>query len=407
MTGPTEHAGDRLLVHLTRFARALRRVGFPLGPEKLMRATRAVQAVGIGRRQDFYWTLHAVFVNQPDQRDLFDEVFYLFWREPGALDGSFDGLPPEQDGARKLSRRVVEALLQDRDSAGASERPASVEIDARLSWSRKERFKTKDFEQMSAEELAEAQAAVRAMALPVKTVPSRRFRPHPRGTRVDMHKTLRASLRFGPDTISLVRGRRRDRPPSFVMLCDISGSMATYTRVFLHFAHGMTQRYRQVSTFLFATRLTNVTRRLRDRDVDRALDSAGRLARDWDGGTRIGRCLHEFNRDWSRRVLAQSHWVLLLSDGLDRDAGEGLTHEMERLRKSCRRLIWLNPLLRYDEFQPLAAGIRTILPHVDEFRSIHNLESVRALTDALAMARHRQPPGGRAGALQRYAAKGV
>ena len=168
------------------------------------------------------------------------------------------------------------------------------------------------------------------------------------------------------------------------MLCDISGSMSTYSRVFLHFAHAMTQRYARVSTFLFATRLTNVSRCLRERDVDRALSAVGHLAVDWEGGTRIGQCLHEFNCDWSRRVLAQVPTVLLVSDGLDRDAGEGLTREIERLHKSCRTLIWLNPLLRYDKFQPLAAGITAILPHVDEFRSIHNLQSVAELAEALS-----------------------
>ncbi|MCZ0951947.1 MAG: VWA domain-containing protein, partial [Rhodospirillaceae bacterium] len=245
---------------------------------------------------------------------------------------------------------------------------------------------SRDFEEMSGNELAQAQAAVRSMAPLVKPIPGRRFQTHPRGARIDMRKTLRASLRAGADIIPLVRRRQRDRPPSFVVLCDISGSMSTYSRVFLHFAHAMTQRYVRVSTFLFATRLTNVSRCLRDRDVDRALGAAGHLAKDWEGGTRIGQCLHEFNRDWSRRVMAQVPTVLLVSDGLDRDAGEGLTREIERLHKSCRKLIWLNPLLRYDKFQPLAAGIKAILPHVDEFRSIHNLESVAELAAVLSGA---------------------
>ncbi len=374
--------GDRLLANLTHFSRALRRVGLPVGPDKLLNAVNAVEAVGIDRRGDFYWTLHAVFVNRPDQRELFDQVFYLFWRNPLALNASPAGTPRlEEDGVR-LSRRVVESLFQQPSSSDPLR--AELETDARLSWSRDERLKAKDFESMSAQEIAEAEAAVRAMATPVKDVPSRRYRPQPRGPRVDMRKTLRASLRAGPDIIPLVRRQRRQRPPPVVMLCDISGSVATYTRVFLHFAHALTHRHPRVSTFLFATRLTNVTRHLRERDVDRALEKVASSVEDWEGGTRIGLCLHAFNRDWSRRVLAQNAIVLLLTDGLDRDVGEGLTGEMHRLHRSSRRLIWLNPLLRYDDFQPLALGVKTILPNVDEFRSIHNLESVSELVAVLS-----------------------
>ena len=389
---------ERLLTHLARFARALRQVGLPVSPEKLVNSVLAVEAVGISRRSDLYWALYAVFVNRPHQREFFDQVFFLYWRSPGALEGGSGDKPPKGEGWQPISRRVAEALLQE---SGQAREPAVVEsqIDARMTWSSRERLKHKDFEQMSGTELAEAQTAVRSMAPMVKPIPGRRFQTHPRGSRIDMRRTLRASLRTGADTIPLVRQRRRDRSPSFVILCDISGSMSTYSRVFLHYAHAMTQRYARVSTFLFATRLTNVSRCLRDRDVDSAISAAGRMAKDWEGGTRIGQCLHEFNRDWSRRVLAQVPTVLLVSDGLDRDigkgldrdagkgltrdAGEGLTHEIERLHKSCRTLIWLNPLLRYDKFQPLAAGIKAILPHVDEFRSVHNLESVAELAAAL------------------------
>ena len=375
--------GDRLLAHLSGFSRALHRVGVPVAPDRLINAVQAVRAVGLDRRRDLYWTLHAVFVNRPDQRELFDQVFYLFWRDPGALQRTPAGLPLHAREGPRLSRRVIESLLQDRPG-GPPAGPSGIETDARLSWSAEERLRTKDFEAMSAEETAEARVAVRDMALPVRPVPSRRFHVHPRGGRVDMRRTLRALLRSGPDTIPLVRRRRRTLRPPLVMLCDISGSMATYTRVFLHFAHGMTHQYPRVSTFLFATRLTHITRLLRERDVDRALSRVSARVEDWEGGTRIGACLQAFNRDWSRRVLAQNASVILLTDGLDRDAGEGLVSGMERLRKSCRRLIWLNPLLRYDEFQPLAVGVKTILPYADEFRAIHNLERVRELAAALA-----------------------
>ena len=190
-------------------------------------------------------------------------------------------------------------------------------------------------------------------------------------------------MRSGGAVIPLRYRRPRKRPPPLVFLCDISGSMGRYTRLFLHLMHAITNDRDRVHTFLFGTRLTNVTRYLRYKDVDTALERVGQAVLDWSGGTRIGHCLHAFNQDWSRRVLTQGAVTVLISDGLDRDEGAGLALEMERLHKSCRRLIWLNPLLRYEDFQPKSVGIRAILPHVDEFRTIHNLDSMRDLTRVL------------------------
>jgi uncharacterized protein with von Willebrand factor type A (vWA) domain len=181
-----------------------------------------------------------------------------------------------------------------------------------------------------------------------------------------------------------VRKRRRERQPPLVIICDISGSMSRYSRMLLHFAHTVSNDRSRVYTFVFGTRLTNVTRLLQEKDVDMSLDKVSEAVHDWSGGTRIGRCLHEFNRDWSRRVLTQGAVVLLITDGLDRDAGSGLSQEMERLHKSCRQLLWLNPLLRYDQFKPKAIGMQAMLPHVDEFRSVHNLTSLTALTVLLS-----------------------
>lgn len=199
-----------------------------------------------------------------------------------------------------------------------------------------------------------------------------------------MRRTLRdAARRGGSDFIALARRRRRTRPPVLVVLCDISGSMAGYTRMLLRFLHALTGDRDRVHTFLFGTRLSNVTRLLRHRDPDVALAELGRRVRDWEGGTRIGPCLHDFNRDWGRRLLAQGAVVLLITDGLDRDDPGLLARETERLRGSCRSLIWLNPLLRYAEFSPEARGVRAMLPHVDDFRPVHNLASLETLAEAL------------------------
>jgi uncharacterized protein with von Willebrand factor type A (vWA) domain len=230
------------------------------------------------------------------------------------------------------------------------------------------------------------------MRLLLARVPTRRYRRHRRGTRVDMRASLRSALRSGPGMIPLERQRRRRRPPPLVILCDISGSMSRYSRMLLHFAHTLAADRGRVTSFVFATRLTNITRHLHEKDVDVALERISEAVSDWSGGTRIGSCLSEFNRLWSRRVLAQGAVTLLITDGLDRDAGEGLGDQMERMHKSCRRLIWLNPLLRYADFEPRSLGMRAILPHVDDFRSVHNLSSLEELAKVLCQvgARHEE-----------------
>ena len=219
-----------------------------------------------------------------------------------------------------------------------------------------------------------------------------------------MRATLRAALRSG-GLIELKRKSRRRRPPPLVVLCDISGSMSRYSRVFLHFMHSITNDRDRVFTFVFGTRLTNITRYLRYRDVDLALDRVAEAVIDWSGGTRIGHSVAEFNQLWSRRVLGQGAVVLLITDGLDRDAGTGLAHEMDRLHRSCRRLIWLNPLLRYEGFEPRSLGMKAMLPYVDEFRPVHNLESLETLVDVISAAAQRQSAA--AMAQERYGVREI
>ena len=395
--GPSEPAPGRLGANLLYFARTLRAAGLPVGSGAVLDALRAVEAVGVARRDDFYWALHAVFVRRADQRPLFDEAFHVFWRNPKLLERVASLLlptvhtPPRGD-AKPLSRRLSEALF-----AGGEGRPRAkeageeVELDATLTWSDREVLRTRDFEQMSAAELAAAKAAIARLRPAIAPAPTRRYRPHPRGARIDMRTTFRRSLRTGSGAIPLARRRRLRKPAPLVVLCDVSGSMSRYSRVLLHFTHALTRDRARVSSFVFGTRLTNITRQLRDRDVDVAVERASAEVADWSGGTRIGHCLDVFNREWSRRVCGQGAVVLFISDGLDRDAGDGLEPQVERLRKSCRRLVWLNPLLRYDGFEPKAAGMRALLPHVDELRPVHNLESLEDLSAALVEPPARLP----------------
>ncbi|MDE1932251.1 MAG: VWA domain-containing protein, partial [Alphaproteobacteria bacterium] len=314
-------------------------------------------------------------------------AFHVFWRNPKLLERMLGLLLPElqvprQDGA-EMSRRLAEALRAGHSSDATRPREDKTELDAAMTFSPREILQTMDFEKMSTAEMNAARDAVKKLALALAERPTRRFAADPRGARVDMRATLRAQLRAG-GLIALKRKDRATRPPPLVVLCDISGSMSRYTRIFLHFLHTVINDRDRVHAFLFGTRLTNITRPLRTRDVDEALDKVAAAVEDWSGGTRIGQCLAEFNHRWSRRVLGQGAVVLFISDGLDRDAGFGLAREMERLHKSCSRLIWLNPLLRYAGFAPKSLGMKAILPHVDEFRPVHNLESLKAVVAALA-----------------------
>ena len=379
--------GEQLADRVTDFARLLRRAGLPTGPGDVLNAVGALAAVDVTRPDEFFWTLHAVFVRRGEHRQTFYEAFKLFWSDRPPSDSILEKLlslskvtvpqrPP-------LRRRLAEVWAEGGPGAGPERE--RVEVDLRMTYSELEALSEKDFEQMSVGEIEAAREAIARMRLPVRDLPTRRRRPHPAGSEVDLRRTLRATLKAGGATLPLEWRARRRRPPTLVALCDISGSMSGYTRMLLHFLHALTNDRDRVHTFLFGTRLTNATRYLRHRDVDVALERLSHVVKDWDGGTRIGACIEEFNRSWSRRVLGQGAVVLLITDGLDREGGEGLGAAMDRLHRSCRRLLWLNPLLRYEEFQPEAQGIRAILPHVDDFRPVHSLNSLRELAQALTL----------------------
>jgi hypothetical protein len=399
--------GGRLAENIMYFGRTLRAAGLPTGPGKVLAAIRAVETVGLSRRDDFYWALHAVFVNRRDQQHLFDQAFQIFWRNPqilkrmiGMLLPEVQGAPgQEPDDADALNRRLAEALLAGHaggEEARTERAEDEIEIDAVLTFSDREVLQHMDFEQMSADEIAQAKAAIAAMRLPIMTLPTRRFRPAAAGYRADLRATMRAALRSGADTIPLRWKEQRRRHPPLVVICDISGSMSRYSRMLLHFLHAITSDRDRVHSFVFGTRLTHVTRYLRGKDIDVALEKVASAVVDWAGGTRIGACLHDFNRTWARRVLGQGAVVLFISDGLDRDNAEGLRAEVERLHRSCRRLIWLNPLLRYEGYEPKSLGARAIMPHVDDFRTVHNLESLTQLTDVLSEPISRREEAGAA-----------
>ena len=381
-----EPSGERLARNVLHFVRLLRRAGLHVGPGDIVDAGRAVAAIDALDRDQFYWALHAVLIRRHADHPMFDEAFKLFWRDPLGAEAALGLLLPQvrTPTTRALSRRLSEAWRPPAPAAAEAPPAQPPEIDTFLAYSADEILRTRDFDEMSADELARARRLIRQLDAKLPTIASRRTIAARRGRRLDAARTVRAALRHHGELAALLRRRRVERPLEVVVLCDISGSMGRYAEMLLRFVHALQAHRGTGHVFTFATHLTNVTRVLRDRDVDRALALAGREVTDWSSGTRLGACLHEFNRLWSRRVLGQGAIVLLVTDGLDReDAGE-LAAEAARLRRSCRRLIWLNPLLRYAGFEPRATGVRALLPNVDEHRPVHDLDSLASLAQALA-----------------------
>jgi hypothetical protein len=382
-------ASPTLAANVMHFARLLRRAGLPVGPAETLAAQQALSLVDIGSREQARTALRTAMMHRHEHRDVFDQAFSLFWRDPTAAEQAVAMalLEAQKEKRRERpppgSRRVAEALARPKETRPRPQDEPPV-MDAVLTVSDRERLQRMDFEAMSAEEIAEAKREIRRLVLPLDLRRTRRLRTDPQGPIVDLRRTVRQSLRQGGEIVTIARNRQLTRPPPLVVLCDISGSMSRYAQILLHFLHAMTNERDRVCVFLFGTRLSNVTRQLRHRDPEVAFQMVSHVVPDWSGGTRIGEALETFNRHWARRVLAQGAIVLLITDGLDRDGARGLAENMDRLHRSCRRLIWLNPLLRWAGFEPKSQGIRAMLPHVDDFRPVHNLASLRALVDLLS-----------------------
>lgn len=383
----------RLAENIMHFARVLREAGIPVGPGAVLDALDAAMSGSLRTRDDFYWTLHAVFVKRRDQREVFDQAFHVFWKKPKMLEQlmqlffhSIARNSPEE--AKKAGfRRLAEAMFDTHETQSQQrQKKDELEVDATFTASADEVLRRKDFEQMTVAEQAQAKQAIARLRMHRTEIMTRRWQRAAGGTAIDMRRTLKGSMRAGGHFIDLARREKKWQEPPLVVLCDISGSCSNYSRMFLHFLHALTNDRDRVQVFLFGTRLTNVTRELKRRDIDEAMNKVSSAVKDWSGGTRIGTTLKEFNYHWARRVLTQGAQVLIMTDGLEREDTGTLAHEMERLRRQTKRIVWLNPLLRFDGFQALAGGVRAMMPHVDEFRPVHSLDSLRDLSQALAGA---------------------
>ena len=393
MTVEGRAAGTALLAQVTGFVRLLREAGVPAGTSRVTAAAQALGCVGLARRADVYWSLAATLLSRREELEIFDEAFRAWWDAAAARPSSGPPAPPSGAPApgEGEAGQGEPQVLRGLDSEGEAPPPGREVREPRFEASLMERLGEKDFVTMSLEELAEVRQALARFRLVLPEVPVRRSAPAARGRQADLRRTLREAARSGGEIVHWLRRAPRRRRPPLVLLCDISGSMSRYTRVLLQFAHALANDHRGMHAFVFGTRLTDITRDLRRRDVDTALERVGRSALDWSGGTRIAAALEAFNRLWSRRVLGAGAVVLLITDGLERDEGAALAAQTQRLQRSCRRLVWLNPLLSYAGFEPRAAGVRAMLPHVDEFLPVHNLDSLAALGRAFESHGFQQP----------------
>jgi uncharacterized protein with von Willebrand factor type A (vWA) domain len=390
--GPRRPGSGKLAENIMHFARVLRGAGLPVGTGQVLDAIEAAQTGCLDSKADFHAALHSVFVKRHEHDVLFEEAFQIFWRKPKMLEQLIQLLFPEisrpagEEKKKAGHRRLAESLFDQNRKVTAERRenPGELEVEASFTFSSEETLRKKDFEQMTVEEQVKAKRAIAALRAHRVSVKTRRYEALHHGERIDLRRSLKASVAAASELLELKYKRRKLRQPPLVILCDISGSMSNYSRMFLHFLHALLNDRDGVYVFVFGTRLTNITRELKRRDVDEAMQKVSGAVLDWSGGTRIGESLRVFNYRWARRVLTQGAHVMLMSDGLDRDHIEVLEQEIARLRRSARRIIWLNPLLRYSGFEPRAKGIQAIIRHVDDFRPVHNLERLEAIAAALS-----------------------
>lgn len=380
--------------NIVHFSRILRSAGMAIGPDRVLAAMAAVEQVGLTRRDDVHAALSAVMLDRHEQQVIFDAAFDAFFRDPKLLEQLMYALLPKVSGRGDKQppprqNRLAEALAAPRPPAPPNPANQSAEeelqFDTSFTFSDRERLQRADFETMTTAEFSLAKQLAEQLPLPVEPVRRRRHQPASdagRGGRIDLRATLQRSARQ-PHLLLPAYSRPRSEPPTLVVLLDISGSMERYARLFLHYVHGLTRRYLKVHTLTFGTRLTNITRSLRHRDPDQAMAAADAQVADWKGGTRIASCLDEFNHRWARRLLGGSAALLLVTDGLDRDEQGELARSAAQLRRLAHQIVWLNPLLRFDGFEPRAAGVRALLPQVDRFLPVHNLASLADLGRAL------------------------
>jgi len=373
-----------LLRNCVLFGRMLRALGVEITPTQLVDLVDSLHYVDIGSRQDFKNSARTVLISHHEHLPLFDEAFDLFWQARGndaLLELDMGQLIQKQPEQQKLE---IYRRAPDNDHTKPPPPDEEPEEERVLTYSDLESLRQKDFTRLDAEEMAAVRRLMLKTQWKLELRRTRRTVRAAQGDLIDLRRTIRQNLRHGGELLHLARKERKYKRRPVVLLCDISGSMERYSRVLLQFIYVVTSRLDRVESFVFSTRLTRITHQLRRRNIDDALREASAVVHDWAGGTRIGEAIKTFNYDWARRVLGQGAIVMIISDGWDRGDIALLEREMDRLHRSCHRLIWLNPLLGAVDYQPLVRGIKAALPHIDEFMPVHNLASLEQLAHVLA-----------------------
>jgi uncharacterized protein with von Willebrand factor type A (vWA) domain len=369
-----------LVANVLLFGRFLRALGLEMHVGRLMDVVDALQHVDLGSRDAVYHTCRVLLVHRRDDLPVFDQAFDAFWRQPRAM------LPRPGDSSSRRDDGAADVRSQPSDDRGRQLPPAAGDAGERRgmlrTWSDAAVIAHKDFGTFTDEDVAAARAALERLEWTPGMRRTRRWVPG-RGPRLDLCRAIAQSVRTGGDVLRWPKRRRRTRPRPVVLLCDISGSMERYSRLLLHFAYAFAARERRVEAFVFSTGLTRVTTELRGRRVDAALARVAQVVPDWSGGTRIGEALRQFHQQWGRRLPRGGLVVLLISDGWDRGDPAVLRVQMERLRRRCRRLIWLNPLIGTPDYAPLTRGLEVALPNVDDFLPVRTLANLEELAQHL------------------------
>ena len=386
------------LVHnLILFGRLLRGLGLDADTARMIDLIHSLDYIEIGKKSDFYFAARSLFVHRREEIPLFDDAFEVFWRKPA---GEWTTMDLRAMGERRRFRKpafVPPPLRQPKDGSSGSnqeDQNSSDEppiVQTTLTYSDREVLRHKDFADLTGEEMDDIKRLISTLVWKLGERRSRRLQPG-FGKQVDFRRTIRRNLQYGGEVLVWAQRHPKHKPRPLVIIADISGSMERYTRLLLHFIYSLSEGLQQrVEAFVFSTRLTCISRQLRGRDVEHAIDQVAHMVPDWSGGTRIGDALKVFNYNWSRRVLGQGAVVLLISDGWDRGDAGLLRKEMIRLQRSCYRLIWLNPLMGSDQYEPLTLGMRTALPYVDDFLPVHNLASLEDLAQHLQKVSQKRP----------------
>lgn len=387
----TIHEGGYLLHNLLLFGRVCKLLGMDVTPNVMIEVAHALAYVDLGNRQDVHHAMRVLLVNRQRDLELFDEAFDLFWQRP-TDDWRTIQLPSiinEKQGRRQI---LLPAGASPSGNAPESPNPApDFDLTAIvLTYSAEETLRHKDFAEMTGAEIAMAKRIIERLPQSLGFRQTRRFRAG-KGRIIDLRRTMRHNMRFAGEIMRLPTMTPRIRPRPLVLICDISGSMERYTRIFLHFMHTFAANMNQVESFVFSAHLTRITHQIRHKSVDRALQDVGLTVQDWGGGTRTGEALHTFNYLWSRRVLGRGAVVLFITDGWDRGDPDLLRHEMDRLQRSCHRLIWLNPLLDLPDYEPLTRGAQAMLPYTDDFLPLRNLANLEMIIHELQKLNWRRP----------------